>query len=213
MSKKINDILLGVKFPTDKEISKETHRVATARSNREKVLNPNTRANIIAANKKKANDPNWLKTIDKVLKNRAKDLKWQKAHAAAMRKHKGKAVVTYEGEFETTTDFEKATGKCWSDVKRFFPHLYYFKEAGPGEPTYETVHYTPYGVGTNRKECYRLARADGEQWACHYGLGSIPEYWTKVKKLYPKKYYSIKEPKRGGVDRSTSSGGWFIPKK
>lgn len=167
----------------------------------------------VLLNKAKAKTTMWQQANKRGGLKRKNNPNWQKAHAARMRKYKGKAVVTYEGEFATTSDFEQTTGKPWTDVKKFFPHLYYFKEDGPGAPTYETVHYTPYGVGTNRKDCYRLARADGEQWACHYGLGSIPEYWTKVTKLYPKEYYSVKEPKRGGVDRTSSRGGWFIPKK
>ena len=59
----LDNILLGVELPTDKEISKETQKAAVAKSNREKRFNAKTMANIRAANLKKAKDPEWRKKV------------------------------------------------------------------------------------------------------------------------------------------------------
>jgi len=114
-------------FPTEEQIYKDTMR---------------------ERNKLQANDPAWKEAqrkgaIEKYKNDPAYNLK----RSASLRKTKGKTLITPYGEFSGPAEFnDLGVTKCkHSDQMRIKPHLYYYKEDGPGDPTYETVFVTPYG--------------------------------------------------------------------
>lgn len=77
-------------------------------------------------------------------------------------------------------------GSC-QDRMRLKPHLYYYEDEGPGNPTYEDVVYTPYGVFQSRRDAmdaYSGNIKKGQSW------------WGKVSSQNPNEYYIKKEIKK-----------------
>jgi len=122
-----SDPFKGFEFPTAEQIRKDTLK----------------EKNIL-----QSKDPAWKKaqrqgSIEKYKNDPEYNLK----RSATLRKTLGKTLVTPYGEFSGPAEFnESGLTKCLhGDQMRMKPHLYYYKEDGPGEPTYETVFVTPYG--------------------------------------------------------------------
>jgi hypothetical protein len=98
------------------------------------------------------------------------------------------AVVTPFGEFKSVNDAKRNCPVAFEGSRLLKPHLYYFKDRGPGKPTFETVVKTPHGtfrsVGPAYKESTGKNNAGGRSW------------WQKMTTKFPKKYYKTEEARR-----------------
>jgi hypothetical protein len=121
----------------------------------------------------------------------------------ARRNGKGmREIVTPYGEFKCIAEFNDYINKAETfffnkKKKNALPHLYYYKDEGPGEPTYETVFHSPYGIAGN-KHRYRLIEtkaieANDQVYLSHKCKNS---WWHKMCKLYPDQYYETREIRR-----------------
>lgn len=121
--------------------------------------------------------------------------------------HKKRAVVTPVGEFESGVAFRKKTGYQFNDRRLAMPHLYYYKDEGPSEPTYENVGYTPHGVIPlaygkkaeqygllNITKVHEMAKAAGEKMALNHKHAG--DWFATVCKYDPDNYYKKREVKR-----------------
>jgi len=109
---------------------------------------------------------------------------WGKKHGIATRK----VCVTPFGEFESASELKKQHGVFFNSKRDQLPHLYYYKEDGPGKVTYENVYYTPYGV------FHTVKLATIEEQKHHKDL---PVTWFNIKKKKDQNnYYVKKEPRR-----------------
>ena len=105
-----------------------------------------------------------------------------------------KAIITPYGEFSSKKDADAAL-KCKVQAKiKNFPHLYYYKEDGPGEIVYEKVYYTPHGYFNKMPSVIKMCADAGVETAktakCYYS------WWAKMCRIYPDQYYVKTEPKR-----------------
>ena len=157
--------------------------------------------------KEKHKDKKWqAKIIEAALDSRKNKEYWEKYNAGIEKRNQNeewkknvgqsaklrfcKPVITPWGEFESATEFER---QC--PIKIFFtskmkqmPHLYYYKSEGPGEPTYEWVHYTPIGVFKTSKN------ARDEHLVNNPNLPVT--WWSIITKKDPENYYRHKEVRR-----------------
>ena len=94
-----------------------------------------------------------------------------------------KIIVTPHGEIATlaamSAFYNINVGSCQSRMKDK-PHLYYYKDDGPGKPTYAEVVYTPDGRFKSQREAMKAYTGD---------LPKNQGWWKKVIKLYPDEYY------------------------
>lgn len=127
---------------------------------------------------------------------RSCDPKWQKEHKQRMRKLNNVPVITPYGEFECKKDFNEATGFLFSEKTKSMPHLYYEKEKGPGEPTYETVFNCPYGKFGQRRKKEMFVAAEEQGNTEITNLKCKHTWYNKMKKLYPNDFYETTEVKR-----------------
>ena len=118
-----------------------------------------------------------------------------------------KAVGTPWGDFDAALYFNEFIQSEVTEVKITFqdkqkrmPHLYYYKEDGPGEPTYEEVRYTPYGTAVSGNDNFSLKKLFNQ--LLDTGVISTDDYtnskhwWRRMSKQFPDKYYAKKEIKR-----------------
>jgi hypothetical protein len=101
-----------------------------------------------------------------------------------------RTIITPNGAVKTIKAMSELYGinipSCQDRMKRK-PHLYYYEDTGPGNPTFEDVVYTPYGVFPSRRDAMTAYTGDikkGQGW------------WKKVSALYPDKFYIKSEVKR-----------------
>lgn len=79
------------------------------------------------------------------------------------------------------------------DRMRLNPHQYYYTVDGPGEPTYEDVYYSEFGVHKYMKTLFEIAKQkDPENTQCK----SQKDWFYKMCRKYPDKYYKKREIKR-----------------
>lgn len=124
----MRDPFKGFEFPSEKEISKETKK---------------------EFNKIQAKDPAWQKAQrEGAIKAIEKDPTYYKRRTKSRMATIARPIVTPYGEFTNQVLFNnKKFVKCtFHDCKNMMPHLYYYVDEGPGEPTYEEVLVTPYHV-------------------------------------------------------------------
>lgn len=135
------------------------------------------------------------------------DSEYNKKRSYSLRKAKGKECKTPYGVFDSAAAFnEKGFTSCnFADNMRMKPHLFYYTENGPGNPTYEDVVYTPYGEfpkgNTGSKQnsggkdrAFEAAKQAGNEFALKYK--DKYAWWNKVSKLFPDQYYIKNEIKR-----------------
>jgi len=65
------------------------------------------------------------------------------------------AICTPFGEFVSQAEFYRQTKTHFRDKQREMPHLYYYKEKGPGEATYQKVYVTPLGEFRNKNNAFK----------------------------------------------------------
>jgi hypothetical protein len=129
--KDIDSILHGVKFPTDKEISKETQAQAVSKANKLRVYNSQFKENVRIANAKTRQTPDWQQAQSQKNKRLAKTKEWQEATKAGAKKRSDRAQWLKENDpaafrrymgtlDEHTTETKKqmsASGKArWRDA-------------------------------------------------------------------------------------------------
>lgn len=134
-------------------------------------------------------------------KNKSKSVR--KAKSASVLKGKKIDIVTPYGEYPGVGYFKQANPQCktFGDLHKTKPHLYYYKKDGPGEPTYETVLYSPYCylpkldtyIGGS-KRMHQKAMDCGDEFALKYK--DYLAWWRRVKSKFPDNYYEKKEIKR-----------------
>jgi hypothetical protein len=54
-------------------------------------------------------------------------------------------IMTPYGKMGSQLELHEKYKQRFDNYTKKMPHLYYYPEEGPGEPTYEWVYYTPYG--------------------------------------------------------------------
>lgn len=99
-------------------------------------------------------------------------------------------IQTPHGKFKTLqgmADFFKITKASCQERMRLKPHLYYYEDQGPGNPTYENVIYTPYGIFSSKSEAMKHYSGD---------IKKGPSWWKKITTLYPNEFYIVSEIKR-----------------
>ena len=120
---------------------------------------------------------------------------------------KKKIIVTPFGEFDSVKDFKEQTGFIFSEKKKSMPHLYYNKDDGPGNITYEKIAYTPYGIiplalgkvadkynVLSIKKVYNIAKANGQENALKNN--DFGDWFNYMIKYHGSDYYKKKEIKR-----------------
>lgn len=105
------------------------------------------------------------------------------------------SIMTPFGEYDSFAAFNQDYPEInVRDRMRLNPHQYYYTCDGPGKPTMEKVHYTPYGFHKYQKVLWELAKQANDANAL-----SVAEakYWfAKMKNKAPKEYYVLEEVKR-----------------
>ena len=135
----------------------------------------------------------------KLKKYHAKNKQMTENRVKSMNSATSKPIVTPYGEYVSISEFERQTGVKLFRKYESMPHLYYYKEDGPGDVTYETVCYSPYGCAPittgswNRKALFDKIKASGDPDAQIKGAG---EWWRKMMRKDPDNYYEKKEIKR-----------------
>jgi len=121
-----------------------------------------------------------------------------RAQAIAHEKKKRPAICPF-GRFESRKKMklyfiENDLLGCPIQKMGGMPHLYYYEDEGPGEPTYENVFYSPYGVTNNLMEIVRKAIAEGNEMFTKQK--DSYHAFSKMCKIDPENYYKRKEIKR-----------------
>jgi hypothetical protein len=129
----------------------------------------------------------------------------RKKVSMGLRKAIGRAIATPFGEFACMADFgeDKKVRKVlkkdlvFFDKMRLLPHLYYYKDKGPGKVLTQKVYYSPYGVWYRSSPMWAKAKSKG----CKIAKGNIDPkntyiWFNKMMKIDPKKFYIKVEPKR-----------------
>jgi len=100
-----------------------------------------------------------------------------------------KILVTPYGLFDS---FNVAKEKIKGLQNRLIilPHLYYYKEDGPGKPTYETIWNTPYGKTNHYGNKTELAERAGIKLGQNY---SFKKWFEENSKIDPKNWYTSEE--------------------
>ena len=101
-----------------------------------------------------------------------------------------RTIITPDGSVKTIKAMSELYGinipSC-QDRMKLKPHLYYYEDTGPGNPTFEDVIYTPYGVFPSRRDAMNAYTGD---------IKKDQGWWKKVSLLYPNKFYIKSEIKR-----------------
>jgi hypothetical protein len=105
--------------------------------------------------------------------------------------HRCVAVVTPFGEYERGAEFEREYPIKLRDRLLQMPHLYYRKEDGPGEPTYETVYITEFGEFPSM----RTAHEHAVELGLSESTADVKRWWKKVSKN-KSKFYTQKQKRR-----------------
>lgn len=127
-----------------------------------------------------------------------------KIMSKARRSGKGmREVVTPYGEFKTVVDFHDHVYQLnkpktdFYNKKKSIPHLYYYKDEGPGEPTYEKVFHSPYGkAGYNHRQRLIEKRAIQANDEVYLSYKCKNTWWGRMKYLHPEEYYETREIKK-----------------
>ena len=175
---------------------------------KERLSDPVVRKKHLEAIKKRSESASWKKAQKKATQRRNKIYYSDPAYREKMSKRTKKAmnrqdvrekilknaekaskpVVTPFGEYKSVRDAINNCPVALEGAMKLKPHLYYYKDQGPGKPTYETVVKTPQGTFNGVRPAFQkiTGRKDdgGRTW------------WKKITKLYPKEYYKAVEPKR-----------------
>jgi hypothetical protein len=104
-----------------------------------------------------------------------------------------KEIVTPFGNFISYNEANRNIPVDLAKKLKSHPHLYYFKEHGPGEITYEDVYNTPYGKSNKRSDVYTFCKSNNEYWTTKTTHNA--HWWKKVSTLNSSEYFISNEPK------------------
>lgn len=159
----------GIKKRTESKEWQEANRKAIDKNKKTLYSDPAYRKIMSERTKKAMNRPDVRK---KLLENAKKQ---------------SRAVVTPFGEFKSVNDAKRNCPVSFEGSRSLKPHLYYFKDVGPGKPTFETVVKTPRGT----------FRGVGSAYENITGKNNDARYWWKeMTTKFPRKYFKTKEQKR-----------------
>lgn len=159
------------------------------------------------SNNIKVNEPGWKDAHKQGLTPGIK-----KSRGLAYREKYGRVVCSPYGEFDSVASFKEDTGFTLADKIRLLPHLYYYKDTGPGKVKTQKVYYSPYGYYYKSTPLFEAACKAGCEIALakntHDTLGrprtakpveagNNPYSWfAKMVIRDPDNYYTKIEPKR-----------------
>jgi len=109
---------------------------------------------------------------------------------------KCKRIVSPMGTFRSVADLKEQRPEFYYGKLEKLPHLYYFEEDGPGEPTYEKVWYSPYGVFAPKLRGKIYEKASETNFEGINDSKDKCHWWNKMCRLYPNEFYMKKEIKR-----------------
>jgi len=117
-----------------------------------------------------------------------------------LRQALARTIVTPYGEFHNQVTWREETGTklSFADKMRLLPHLYYYKDQGPGRTLYQKVYYSPYGVWYNSRGIWQVACAKGCREAVDFkpSHANTYEWFHRMMRKQPKQFRIEKEPKR-----------------
>ncbi len=152
--------------------SGKTLREKLAEANRKSSVNPEHHANRTRANRRLKKDPNW-----------------QAAHKKGCWDAYGYKITTPYGEYPCMYEFDREhnlrRGTC-SNFLKGLPHLFYKTEDGPGEPVYERIVYTEYGMFLSIPDAYKFAKEQGNVEANR--LKQMDNWFMKMCVFNPDQY-------------------------
>lgn len=180
-----SDPFKGFEFPTAEQIHKDTLK----------------EKNII-----QAKDPAWQKAQrEGAIKAIEKDPTYYERRTKSLMATKARPIVTPYGEFTNQILFNnKKFVKCtFHDCKNMMPHLYYYVDEGPGEPTYEEVLVTPYHIyPAGQNVAYGSWKDNAYKDAIKYKCVTEPKrnkdgpgWYDRVQRTWKHLYYTEKRIK------------------
>ena len=149
------------------------------------------------SNEERFKDPEVKKKISDEMKNAWQDEEFRNNKIESLRNGvKSKRIVCPLGTFRSIIDMVEQCPELkfyWLKLK-VYPHLYYFEEDGPGEPTYEKVWYSPIMITNNRQNIIKKAKETNYENINDFK--DVLSWWRKMCRLYPNDFYMKKEIKR-----------------
>jgi len=112
--------------------------------------------------KEQHKDPKFKAAIAKGLANRSEE--WRQ-NVIAVQKAKQMPVITPYGEFEGINDAKRKGLVTIEGCMKRMPHLFYYKEKGPGDPTYETVIVSDLGEFRDVTSCFGAHKENNDPMA------------------------------------------------
>lgn len=177
----------------------KTLKELLADAKKDSPMNNKSNRQIIAtvSNATNALNPLWKEAQQRgAQKKYEKDKNYNKKRSETLRKTKGRKIVTPFGEYDNVVAYreDNPKSKPFADNRRIKPHLYYFKDEGPGEPLYESVLYSPYGKMPKldtylggKKRMYDLCRSHNDKLALKYN--DYLAWWKKASTQFPDQFY------------------------
>ena len=124
-----------------------------------KKRDPKWQARHKATMKERHKDPEFKAALAKGIANRSEE--WRQNVSKAC-KARAMPVITPYGEFEGINDAKRKGLVTIEGCMKRMPHLFYYKENGPGKPTYETVIVSDLGEFRDITRCFEAHREKGD---------------------------------------------------
>ena len=149
--------LANLKQSLDNRSEEWRKNVSRARS--EINADPEVKAAHIKRMKEQHKDPEYKKALAEGIANRSDE--WRQ-NVISANKATQMPVITPYGEFEGINDAKRKGLVSIEGCMKRMPHLFYYKEKGPGEATYETVIVSDFGEFRNLKQCFEAHQKNGD---------------------------------------------------
>jgi hypothetical protein len=167
-------------------------QIAMARPSRIRKETGEAKKNALKAAKTRAKDPNALKKQADIGRKTMTTSSSFLKRKEEVREASKKSVVTPFGEFDCYNNAQRSIPCNLAGKLKALPHLYYYKDCGPGEVTYEDVYVTPFGCSNKRADVYSLCKDNKEPNALR--LLHKANWWLKMSSTYPNEYYIENRP-------------------
>jgi len=210
---------LDEEFRKKQREGSQSEEAKKKRSQSQKAFNKTEKGKLVREQqvKKMKSSETWLTNVRSNLNKLHQDPEFQQQHAERNRQklkdfystEKGKlqlkktaelvsrAIVTPYGEFKSIKEYERSGYKSFNDRRKHSPHLYYYKEEKPGQPTYEKVLHSPYGsYGSKGSKSILFLRALENNDDEAIKAGNAFGWWSKMSRNYPDQYYETREIRR-----------------
>jgi hypothetical protein len=159
--------------------------------------------NLKVSNVTQSEDAYWRERQQAGAIKKSKEKGYTDKRLNASREAKAREVITPFGNYNSVSEYYNANpnAKNFNDNHRIKPHLYYYADIGPGNPTFEVVMYSPYGylpktdtyIGGS-KRMYDLCIENNDEFALKYK--DYICWWKRAKEKSPDMFYEKNEPKR-----------------